>query len=251
MINRLLSVITLLVSLLSCSKPSEDLMIATAANVQYVMQDIKAEFEKESGKKIQIIVGSSGKLTTQIREGAPYDVFVSADEKYPNEIYKNGGSDDAPKVYATGTLVLWSKNLDSAQVNLEKLTDPEIHKIALADPKTAPYGLAAEQAIKKLGIYGPVKPKLVFGESIAQTTQYISSGAAEVGFTALSIVLSSELKGNGFYTVIDSTLHDPIAQAAILLKHSENSPKKAASEAFYHFLFSEKAKAIFSKYGYK
>ncbi|WP_229203921.1 molybdate ABC transporter substrate-binding protein [Dyadobacter alkalitolerans] len=226
-------------------------MVATAANVQYVMKEIKAEFEKETGKKIDIIVGSSGKLTTQIREGAPFDVFVSADTKYPEEIFKNGGSTEKPKVYALGSLVLWSKNIPKAELNIDILADDKIKKIAIPNPETAPYGEAAIQVLKSNSIFGKIEKKLVFGESIAQTAQYTTSGNVEAGFNALSIVLSPEMKDQGHYIILDSTDYSPIEQAAILLNHSKNSPKKETSEQFYKFLYSPKAKAIFKKYGYK
>lgn len=241
----------LVVFLAGCTKPSEKIVVATAANVQYVMKEIKTAFEKESGKQIEIIVGSSGKLTTQIREGAPFDVFVSADTKYPLEIFKNGGSNEQPKIYALGTLVLWSKNIPSAELNTAIFGDEKIKKIAIPNPATAPYGEAAVQVLKNEGSYERVEKKLVFGESIAQTAQYITSDAVEAGFNALSIVLSPEMKGKGSYVIIDSAAYKPIEQAAILLKHSDNSPKKESSKQFYDFLYSEKAKEIFRKYGYK
>ena len=234
-----------------CSKPSDKIIIATAANVQYVMQDIKKEFEKESGKKIEIVVSSSGKLTTQIREGAPFDVFVSADTKYPQEIYAKGGSDEKPKIYALGTLVLWSKNIPSSDLKIEILDGEKIKKIAIPNPRTAPYGEAAIQVLEKQKSFVQIKKKLVYGESIAQTAQYITSGSVEAGFNALSVVLSPEMKGKGQWIIVDSTLYKPIEQAAILLKHSENSPKKETSRQFYDFLYSKKGKEIFTKYGYK
>jgi molybdate transport system substrate-binding protein len=237
--------------LAGCSKPSDQIIIATAANVQYVMQDIKKEFEKESGKPVEIVVSSSGKLTTQIREGAPFDVFVSADTKYPQEIFEKGGSEEAPKIYAYGTLVMWSKDLPAADLNPDILATEKIKKIAIPNPRVAPYGEAAIQVLENHKSFAQIKSKLVYGESIAQTAQYISSGTAEAGFNALSIVLSPEMKGKGNWVVVDSSLYKPIAQAAILLRHSDNSPKKKTSEAFYNFLFSPKAKAIFKKYGYK
>lgn len=247
-----LYILALFVALLAgCSKPSDKIVVATAANVQYVMKEIQQEFEKESGKKMEIVVASSGKLTTQIREGAPFDVFVSADTKYPEEIYKNGGSDQKPEVYATGALVLWSKNIPEADLKPEALTAENIKKIAIPNPKTAPYGEAALQVLNALKIYGQTEKKLVYGESIAQTAQYITTGSAEAGFNALSIVLSPEMKEKGHYVIVDSSLYTPIQQAAILLKHSEDSPKREASEQFYKFLYSAKAKAIFKKYGYK
>ncbi|CAG4990374.1 Molybdate-binding protein ModA [Dyadobacter sp. CECT 9275] len=242
---------SILILLGSCSKPSEKLIIATAASVQYVMKDIKAAFEKKYGKQAEIITGSSGKLTAQIREGAPFDVFVSADTRYPQEIYGNGGSDEKPRVYATGTLVLWSKRIPAEQLNVQLLTSDKVKKIAIPNPRNAPYGEAAEQVLKKLNLYTELKGKLVFGESIAQTAQYITSGSVEAGFNALSIVLSPEMKEKGSYVILDSTLYAPISQSAILLKHSDSSPKKETSRQFYDFLYSAEAKAIFKRYGYK
>jgi len=249
--NKLRILILFAAFLTGCSKPSDKIVVATAANVQYVMKEIQQEFEKESGKKIEIVVASSGKLTTQIREGAPFDVFVSADTKYPEEIFKNGGSDLKPEVYATGTLVLWSKDIPETNLKPEVLTIDKVKKIALPNPQTAPYGEAAVQALNALKLYEQTEKKLVYGESIAQTAQYITTGSVEAGFNALSIVLSPEMKGKGHYILVDSTLYKPIQQAAILLKHSKDSPKKASSEQFYTFLYSAKAKAIFKRYGYR
>ncbi len=241
----------ILILLSGCTKPSEKIIVATAANVQYVMKELKAEFEKESGKEIEVVVSSSGKLTAQIREGAPFDVFVSADAKYPEEIFKNGGSDVEPKIYAYGTLALWSLTIPENELNPGVLTSDRVKKIALPNPKVAPYGEAAIQALTKQNLLEPIKSKIVYGESIAQAAQYITTGNVEAGFTALSVILAPEMKGKGHYTVIDSTLYNPIAQAALLLRHSENSPKRETSQKFYDFLFSPKAKAIFKKYGYK
>jgi molybdate transport system substrate-binding protein len=238
-----------LLLLAGCSKPNENVVVATAANVQYVMLELKKVFEKETGIPLELVVSSSGKLTAQIREGAPFDLFVSADTRYPQEIYTNGGSEIPPKVYARGALVLWTRD-STAAPRLESLTDPGIRKIAIANPRTAPYGQAAVEVLQQAGLYEQVKSKLVYGESIAQTTQYIETGAADVGFTALSVVLSPEMKGKGSWTKLDSTTYQPINQAAVLLLHSEDSPKRQKSRQFYDFLYSEKAKAIFRKYGY-
>jgi len=240
-----------IVLIVGCSKPSDKIIIATAANVQYVMQDIKKEFEKESGKKIEIVVSSSGKLTTQIREGAPFDVFVSADTKYPDELYARGGSDEKPKIYALGSIVLWSRSLDSSDLKVENLIENKIKKIAIPNPQTAPYGEAAIQVLQKQKSFEKLKTKLVYGESIAQTAQYITSGSVEVGFNALSVVMSPEMKGKGQWILVDSSLYEPIKQAAILLKHSDDSPKKETSRQFYDFLYSKKGREIFKKYGYK
>lgn len=234
---------------IACSKPNDKVVVATAANVQFVMQELQKEFEKETDTRLEIVVGSSGKLTAQIRQGAPFDLFVSADRRYPQEIYDNGGSEATPKVYARGALVLWTSD-STVTPDLQILVNPAIKKIALANPETAPYGMAAVQLLEKVGLYEQVKSKLVYGESIAQTTQYIATGAADVGFTGLSVVLSPEMKGQGRYLKLDSTTYEPIDQAAVLLKHSDTSPKREKSQEFYDFLYSEKAKVVFRKYGY-
>lgn len=238
-----------LIAAVGCSTPNEKVVVATAANVQFVMQELQKVFEQDSGIKLELVVSSSGKLTAQIREGAPFDVFVSADTRYPQEIHTNGGSDAAPKVYARGALVLWSRDSTVAP-QLASLSSSEIKKIALANPRTAPYGTAAVQVLQKAGLYEQVKSKLVYGESIAQTSQYIATGAADVGFTALSVVLSPEMKNKGRWVLLDSTSYDPIDQSAVLLRHSETSPKKEKSQQFFDFLYSDKAKAIFRQYGY-
>ncbi|MPR35020.1 molybdate ABC transporter substrate-binding protein [Salmonirosea aquatica] len=248
-IVRITVVIFFMVGLICCSKPNDKVVVATAANVQFVMQELQKTFERESGTKLDIVVSSSGKLTTQIQQGAPFDVFVSADTRYPQEIFVNGGADNPPKIYARGTLVLWTRD-STITPDLTMLTQAGVKKIALANPETAPYGRAAVEVLKEAGLFEQVNSKLVFGESIAQTTQYIATGAADVGFTALSVVLSHEMKGKGRWTALDSTAYAHIDQAAILLKHSESSPKREKSQQFYDFLYSEKARAIFQQYGY-
>jgi molybdate transport system substrate-binding protein len=242
-------VIFLGIGLICCTKPNDKVVVATAANVQFVMRELQKTFEQETGTKLDIVVSSSGKLTTQIQEGAPFDVFVSADTRYPQEIFANGGADNPPKIYARGTLVLWTRDSTVAPT-LTMLTQADVKKIALANPETAPYGKAAVQVLQKAGLLEEINSKLVYGESIAQTTQYIATGAADIGFTALSVVLSPEMKGKGSWVLLDSASYEPIDQAAIVLKHSETSPKRGKSQQFYDFLYSEKARAIFRQNGY-
>jgi molybdate transport system substrate-binding protein len=241
----------LLLVLAGCSRPNKNLVVATATSVQYVMKELVEEFQKESGIPTEMVVGASGKLTAQIREGAPFDVFVSADTRYPAEIYRNGGGEEAPKVYALGTLISWSADSTLNLTGRDFLLNPAFQKIALPNPQTAPFGEAAVAAMKGMGVYDKVKTKLVYGESIAQTSQYIAGGSAEVGFSALSVVLAKEMKGKGKWAVVDTTLYAPIEQAVLLLRHSDGSPKKKNARRFYDFLFSPKAKAIFLKYGYR
>jgi molybdate transport system substrate-binding protein len=229
-----------LLSLLHCqTKQKAKLRIATAANMQFAMTALTDAFSKEHNIACDVIISSSGKLTAQIMEGAPYDVFVSADLKYPEVLYKEGRATSAPKVYAYGQLVLWSV---SREVSLEDLNNPEIKQIALANPKLAPYGEAAMEVITKHGIYEAVKDKLVFGESIAQVNQFIHTKAAEVGFTSLSVIHTFDKEKKGYWLVLNKNSYSPIAQGIVLLENKNRM--NAEAQAFYDFMFSEKGKAI-------
>lgn len=245
-IRFLLLLITLCV--LSCQNVKEGkLTIATAANVHFAMQELVEEFTNETGIEADIIHGSSGKLLAQIMEGAPYDVFVSADMKYPNTLYEAGKAEGKPKVYAYGNLVLWTVN-GGIIPSLEILASNSIRHIAMANSKTAPYGIATEQLLKHYDIYEQVKEKLVFGESIGQANQFINSGAAEIGFTAMSVVMSPKLKTKGKWILLDSSTYTPIAQGVVVIKKEDNNTEQA--QTFYQFLFSKKAQTILKKYGY-
>lgn len=224
----------------------QKLRIAVAANMQFTMQEISKAFTDETGVPCDLVISSSGKLTAQIQEGAPFDVFVSADMKYPSELYNTGFTLDSPKIYAYGKLVMWTMT-GTAKPSLNSLKDPAIHHIAIADPKTAPYGKAAVAVLQRAGLYETIKDKLVYGESIAQTNQFIISKASEIGFTAKSVVLSPEMKGKGQWIELDETTYPAIAQGIVALKKSsqQNDSKK-----FYTFLFSADAQKILLKFGY-
>jgi len=226
------------------------LTVAAAANVQYVMNELVKDFESSTGIKADVILGSSGKLTAQIKESAPYDVFVSADMNYPRELYNSGFAIDSPKVYANGLLVLWTTNTSIKPANdLRVLISDAVKKIAIANPETAPYGTASVEAMNYYKVYDKVKDKLVYGESISQTNQFIIAGAADIGFTAKSIVLSSEMKGKGTWADINPKSYNPIRQGAVILKHG-NETNHDAAKKFYDYLFSQRAKNILTKYGY-
>lgn len=228
---------------------AQEIIVAVAANVQFAMQDIESAYEQKSGLAIKTVISSSGKLTAQIQNGAPFDVFLSADMKYPDTLYSTGFADTKPRVYAYGSLVLWTmKEVDWSQ-GIKILLNAKTRKIAVANPQTAPYGAEAIKALKHYQMYESVMPKLVYGESIAQVNQYIFSQAAEVGITAKSVVLSPEMRGKGKWIEIDSTAYSPIAQGTVILKHgSKNHPH--AAQAFYDFLFSDAARKILKGYGY-
>ena len=227
-----------------------EITVAAAANVQFTLDDLKAEFIKETGIAVKSVIGSSGKLTSQIENGAPFDVFLSADMKYPAKVYKDGFSLQAPKVYGYGVLVLWTiKDLDLSK-GISVLSDAAIGKIALADPQLAPYGREAVNALKFYKLYESLQKKLVMGESISQANQFITTGAADIGFTAKSIVLAPNMKDKGKWIEVDPQAYKPIAQGVIVLKYAQQDHLKEAAE-FYDFLFSSPAQEIFKKYGYK
>jgi len=172
--------------------------VAVAANMQYAMKSLKETFEEQTGTSVDVIIGSSGKLIQQIEEGAPFDVFISADTKCPDELYAKKFAVALPKLYAEGLLVLWTARSDiNLSPNLQLLGIDQIKKIASANPKTAPYGVASEEALKYYKVYEDVRDKLVYGESISQTNQFLLIQSADLGFTAKSVILSDEMKGKG------------------------------------------------------
>ncbi|MCB0487694.1 MAG: molybdate ABC transporter substrate-binding protein [Cyclobacteriaceae bacterium] len=229
----------------ACNTPGKRLAIATAANVQFAMEDLVKEFEKETSIACEIILGSSGQLTAQITEGAPYDVFVSANMMYPEDLYKKGLTVKAPEIYANGVLILWTLQ-DQQDISFGQLKDNSIKHIAVANPKTAPYGEAAIQTLDQLQLLEEIKDKLVYGESISQTNQFIISGSADIGFTAKSVVVSDEMKDKGTWIEVPDTLYNPIAQGVVVIKR-EGSDK---AQKFATFLLSNKARQILDAYGY-
>lgn len=236
-----------LLTVFSCKEqPSEKLEIAAAANMQHPIEELMAVFEKETGIASSVSVSSSGKLTNQIKNGAPYEVFLSADMSYPEDLYKNGFTPDPAKAYAYGKLVLWTTSNEVPSIEL--LKEERIKHIAIGNPRLAPYGIAAQEVLAHYNLYEILKDKYVFGESITQVNQFISSGAAEVGFTALAVVKSPSNQDVGKWIAIPDSLYSPIGQGAVLIKHKGEVSEKA--QLFYDFLFSQKAMAILDKYGY-
>lgn len=244
--------ITFLLVIVCCcdALAQQKITIAIAANMQYTMSALVKEFNKSDRTQIIVVPGSSGKLAQQIMQGAPFHVFISADTIFPQKLADTGFAAKPPKVYAEGLLVLWTAKPNlQPNANLKVLTLPNIRHIALANPKTAPYGAAAESILKKYNLYNKVSSKFVTGESITQTSQFIATQAADIGFTAKSIVMSDEMKGKGKYVELDKNDYPPIRQAAVLLKYAQqNNPVEA--KRFYDFLYSAKAKAIYKKFGY-
>jgi molybdate transport system substrate-binding protein len=224
---------------------AKELFISASANVQYALKEIVDNFKKKyPDVDVKVSISSSGKLTAQIERGAPFDIFLSADMKYPMYLYKKGLAVTKPKVYAEGILVLWSM-----KHKLKDIKDiVKFRRIAIPDPKTAPYGRASLEALKYFKLYDKVKRKLVYGESVGQASQYIFNRLVDAGFTAKSVVLSPNIKNKGYWIEIDRKAYKPIKQAVVILKHGKNN--KYAKE-FFHYLFSNETQNILMKYGYR
>lgn len=223
------------------------LSVAVAANMMPVMQALKPGFEKRTGIQLALTPGASGKFAAQIESGAPFDLFVSADQSFPEALAGKGLASGKPAVYAYGTLILWS--LSGADVNggVEGLKSPAVKKIAVADPKTAPYGRAAVEALKKAGVYEAVESKLVYGESISQVNQFITSKAADVGFAARSIVETDDWKGKGAWAPVDPKLYAPIGQSLLVLKAAKN---QAGAKKLRSYILGAKGRAVLKRFGY-
>lgn len=228
----------------------ETLKVAVAANVQFAIKEIEVAFEKSVNKEIDIILGSSGKLTAQIQQGAPYDLLLAANMKYPQSLYQSGHAATEPSVYGLGALVLWTMREDlKLDDQLTGLSEPMVQKIAIANPKNAPYGEEAIKVFEYFKIKELVQPKLVFAESIAQTNQYILTKNCEVGLTAKSVVLSPKMEGKGTWIEVPEVAYQPISQGVVVTKYgTKNHP--ALAQQFYDFLFSKTSKEILEKYGY-
>lgn len=234
-----------LVPFLGCqspSKPERKLLIATAANMQFAMAQLTQIFMQETGIACEVIPASSGRLTAQIVAGAPYDVFVSADLAYPTTLCKKGYALNSPKTCAFGQLVVWFRKGQKP----EQLHHVNPKHVALANPETAPYGKAAQQTLQALGLDSLWQGRLVYGESISQVNQFVSTGAVDMGFTAKSAIL--HLSHKSTWRAIPDSLYTPIRQGAVMLKGGR--AKQLHARQFYDFLFSQQAKEILHKFGY-
>jgi molybdate transport system substrate-binding protein len=229
----------------SCRQEKQEVLrIAAAASVQYVLKALIEDFESRDSVKVQSIISSSGKLTAQITQGAPYDLFLSADTSYPGYLYRIGKGSVKPKIYGYGKLVLWSCREIENELNLEILKDEKIKKIALPDPATAPYGILAEKVLKDAGIDSIIQDKIVLGESISQVNQYIATKTVDIGFSSLSVVLASKLKNTGNYTRIKGC---QMPHSMLLLQNSEKI--KDSAQRFYKYMQSPEAFKILHEYG--
>lgn len=227
-----------------------EIKIAVAANVSYAMEELQSAFNVHyPDTKVQVTLGSSGKLTAQISNGAPYQLFMAANMMYPETLYEKGIALTKPVVYAKGSLAYLSRTKTDFSKGINILEETSIKKIAIANPKTAPYGKAAVEAMKKGGVYEKVKEKLVYAESVSQTVTYAMT-ASDIGFVAKSSLYSSKMnhfKEGVHWSEVDPKLYTAIDQGVVILKKAQENVEV---KAFYDFLLSSEAKKILSSYGY-
>lgn len=228
-----------------------EISIAVAANVSYAIQPlIKAFNETHPKTTVHVILGSSGKLFAQISHSAPYDLYMSANMKYPHRLYEDNLTIEKPVIYAQGALALFSSKARDMDAGLNLLKEKEIKKIAVANPKTAPYGVATEEALQHAKLYDTLKEKFVYGESISQTVIYARS-AVGIGIIAKSSLFAPQMlayKKDIHWVDVDEALYTPIDQGMVLLKNSEHQD---SAKVFYDFIQSPKAKEILKFFGYK
>jgi molybdate transport system substrate-binding protein len=233
---------------------AQEITVAAAADLQFAMQDIAARFQAESGKTVKVIYGSSGNFFQQLQNGAPFDIFFSANLEYPKKLEAAGLADpESYYQYAKGKIVIWvpkNSNLDlssSASLGLHALLNPSIKKIAIANPQHAPYGQAAVAALQKEHVYDKVRDKLVLGENISQTASFVISGSADVGIVALSLALSPNMKDKGHYSEIPADEYPPIEQACVSLSSSKN---KESAKQFLSFIKKPEISELLRTYGF-
>lgn len=224
--------------------------VAVAANAQTVVRKIAADFKNKTGINVEIISGSSGKLAAQIKNGAPYDLFLSADMDFAQQVYTEGFALTKPRVYALGSLIVCSATGSSLENWKALISNQQTGKIAIANPALAPYGKAAEQALKHYHLYAALVPRLVFGESISQVNTYVLKKVVNIGFTTESLVYELKPADHFKWQRIDPATYTPIQQGALLLHYAKRK-NYTENKRFYDYLFSADAKAVFSQYGYR
>jgi len=236
---------------LAAQSSSRELLVAAASDLNFALRELATGFERQTRLTVKLTFGSSGNLFSQVRNGAPYDVFMSADVDFPRRLVEERQAVAGTMfVYGIGRLVLWvpeNSGLDIEGAGMHVLLDESVEKIAIANPRHAPYGRAAEVALRNAGLYDKVAAKLVVGENIAQAAQFVESGSAQAGLIAHSLAISPAMKGRGRWVAVPDHLYPALRQAAVLLKRAREN---AAARTFLDYLRSENARAVLNKYGF-
>jgi molybdate transport system substrate-binding protein len=247
MLKRLLFVLTLL---LSVAADAQELKVAAASDLTAALAELTAAYQKEHKTNLMLSFGSSGNFFTQIQNGAPFDIFFSADISYPEKLEQAQLAEPGSLYeYAVGRLVLWVPSESSVDVNkgLDSLRSSAVRKISVANPHHAPYGRAAVATLQHAKLYDAVKDKLVLGENISQAAQFVQSGNADAALIALSLALSMQMKQAGKYWLVPADYHPPLRQAAVILQASK---QKAEAAKFLDFVRSKQGRAIMEHYGF-
>src|SRR5271170_234294 len=249
-VRRLSLIAVLMVGFISEICVAQEITVAAAADLQFAMQDVAARFQKETGTTVKPIYGSSGNFFQQIQNGAPFDMFFSANLDYPKQLDTAGLIEPGSFYqYATGKIVIWVRNESKLDLSsgLQVLLDPSIKKIAVANPLHAPYGQAAVAAMQKENIYDKVKDKFVLGENISETASFVVSGSADAGIVALSLALSPNMKDKGRYAEIPASDYPPIEQACVIIRSSKS---KDTARQFVSFVKTSAIGDVLKSYGF-
>jgi len=242
-------IISLAILLATISLSAQKVNVAAAANLRYVMEEIKTAYMKQNPKaKVNLTFGASGTLVQQIQNGASFDFFMAADNEFPLKLKDKGLTTGSMSTYAFGKLAIYSTTLNVEKLGLEAIKSSSINKIAIANPETAPYGERAVELMKSMKLYDGLKSKFVLGENISQAAQFAFTGNAEIGFIALSLALAPDMDSKGSYYTVPQSLYKPIEQACILIKTPVLNTEAAK---FKKFVLSSATKAIWEKWGYK
>src|ERR1035437_5662914 len=237
--------IIILIMAASVSLQAQTVKVAAAANLRYILDEIKAKYALVNPKAdIVINLGSSGSLVQQITNGADFDVFMSADKAFPDKLKAQGIVSGEVKTYAFGKLVIWSNSVDVSK-GLDIITDKTVKRIAIAKPEVAPYGERAVECLKYYGLFDKVKDKIVYADNISQAAQFAQTGNAEIGFLALALALAPDMKGT--YFILDTKSYKPVEQAMVLLKSWQSNPEAAK---FMKFVLSAECKPLLLNYGF-
>lgn len=233
------------------TKSASELTVAAAADLSSALKDIADNFEKKSGIHVQLSFGASGALTQQIQNGAPFDIFFSADMGYPKQLIAANDADAASLYeYAVGKLVLWvpaDSPFDVEHKGMQVLLDPSVKKISIANPQHAPYGRAAVEALKHAGLYDRVSDRIVMGENVSQAAQFAESGNAQAGFVALAHAKAPSMQGKGKYWEVPQDDYAPLAQGAIIISRS---PHKKEAQQFLDYIKTKETAETLRRYGF-
>ena len=230
---------------------AQEITVAAAADLNYALKDLSDRFTKSTGTPVKLSFGSSGNMFSQIQNGAPFDLFFSADSSYPQKLADARQADAASlRTYAVGHLVLWVPNsspLDPQKLKMDLLSDAKVQRVAIANPQHAPYGRAAMAALEHFGLKDKIASKLVLGENISQAAQFVQSGNAQAGLIALSLALSPAMKNAGRYWELPADAYPEMQQVAAIVTASKHKP---AAQAFLNYVLSPEGRAILRQYGF-